>query len=374
MRYCVFFVIWSFLLAGCTSSVQNDASGSGDNAYAQGFRMEKNGVVTRLTVFNPWEKADRVSLDYFLVERGRTIPDSIRQKHVIRVPVKRAVCLSTTHIAFLDALGEQESVVGVSGKNYVYSPGLKKRIEKEEVPDVGYGQNLNYELIVHLDPDVVFVYGVDSDVTGHIHKLEELGIPAVVLSEYLEETPLGKTEWIKFVAAFFQKEKRAAEYFGKTEAEYIRLKKLVSAKKSRPQVLVGSPYRDAWWVPGGRSYLANLIADAGGDYPGSENESRESFVISFENALAWGDRADVWINMGNMGSTKEIIASDQRFEHFRVLKEGKVYNNINRMGAHGGNDFWESGTVHPDVILRDLIHIFYPGQVDGEMVYYKEIE
>jgi iron complex transport system substrate-binding protein len=374
MRLYILYFIMSFLLSGCRPPVRNDASGNGANAYARGFQMEKNGSVTRLTVFNPWEKADRISLDYFLLKKGRAVPDSIREKHVIRVPVSRVVCLSTTHLAFLDALAEQESVVGVSGKQYVFSPGLKSRIDNDEVADVGYGQNLNYELIVHLDPDVVFVYGVDSDVTGHIRKLEELGIPAVVISEYLEETPLGKTEWIKFLGAFFQKENMAADYFRKTETEYHRLKKLVSEKKASPEVLVGSPYRDAWWVPGGRSYLANLIADAGGNYPGRKNDSRESYVISFENALAWGGQADVWINMGNMASKQDIIASDQRFEHFKVLKEGRVYNNINRMGEHGGNDFWESGTVHPDVILRDLIHIFYPGLVDGEMIYYKAIK
>jgi iron complex transport system substrate-binding protein len=137
---------------------------------------------------------------------------------------------------------------------------------------------------------------------------------------------------------------------------------------------VGSPYRDAWWVPGGESYLATLIADAGGDYLGKKNPSNESYVISFEHALSWANQADIWINMGNLLSKNEILSADSRFENFKVFKQGKVYNNIKRLGENGGNDFWESGTVYPNLVLRDLITIFYPELIDKELVYYQEIK
>ncbi|MDD2381578.1 MAG: ABC transporter substrate-binding protein [Mariniphaga sp.] len=366
-----------FLFYGCHQH-QPQESDPVANDYAQNFQIERNEDFTKLTVFNPWGKAKKISLEYYLVERNRSIPDTLAAQSIIRIPVKRVVCLSTTHIAFLDALEEIEAVRGVSGLRYISNSTLNDRLKREEVVDVGYGQQLNYELIVRLDPDLVMVYGVDSDVTGPVRKLEELGIPAIVIGEYLEESPLGKTEWIKFVGALFQKEKEAGVYFNRTEKEYNRLKSMVEANTRRnhvkvPQVMVGSPYRDSWWVPGGKSYLANLIADAGGDYLGKKNSSHESYIISFENALAWASEADYWINMGNLGSKKEIMASDQRFGKFRVYNQGKIYNNIGRMGIHGGNDFWESGTVNPQRILQDLILIFYPGLVEGELYYYKEI-
>jgi iron complex transport system substrate-binding protein len=374
MRVYMLLFISVFLSAGCNNPGSFAELKSAATGYARGFQMEKRGDITKLTVFNPWGNAKHISFEYHLLNHDRLIPDSLAGENIIRVPVDRVICLSTTHLAFLSALDEIDAVVGVSGIQYVSDSALLMRMEKEEVPDVGYGQNLNYELIVSLRPDLVFVYGVDSNVTGILQKLEELGIPGVVMAEYLEEFPLGKTEWIRFAGAFFQKEEEAGEYFSLVEKEYNRLKQLVAGGKNRPGVLVGSPYRDSWWVPGGRSYLARLIGDAGGNYLGKGNNSHESYVISFEHALAWGNEADVWINMGNMASKEEIIALDQRFSYFKVFRQGKIYNNIKRMGSNGGNDFWESGTVHPHLILQDLIHIFYPGLTDEEMTYYKEIK
>ena len=172
----------------------------------------------------------------------------------------------------------------------------------------------------------------------------------------------------------FEKENEAGRFFDEIKSDYIALQKKVYNKTNRPKVLVGSPYKDSWWVPGGNSYLANLISDAGGDYLGKSNLSHESYVISFENAFVWANEADVWINMGNLSSKNEVLSADERFENFKVLKDGKLFNNINKMSENGGNDFWESGTVFPNLVLRDLITIFYPGLVEEELVYYKEIK
>ncbi len=374
MRYPIYFFLLFFLFAACTNSGDIQERNNNPNDYARGFQIEKRDGLTKLTVFDPWEKAKNVSMEYYLLEKNKAVPDSLSEQNIIRTPVERVICLSTTHLAFLEALNETAAVTGISGSQYVSNPKIRERIAQDGVPDVGYGQNLNYELIVDQEPDLVLVYGIGSEVTTHTQKLEELGIPAVMVAEFLEETPLGKTEWLKFVGALFGKEKQAADYFNEVEEAYFELKNLTANKDDKPKVMVGAPYKDAWWVPGGKSYLANLIADAGGHYLGKNNPSHESYVISFENALVWGDEADVWINMGNMTSKKEIIDSNQRFRNFRVFNEGKIYNNIKKLGSHGGNDFWESGTVNPHLVLRDLIAIFHPELTDAEMTYYQKIK
>jgi iron complex transport system substrate-binding protein len=245
---------------------------------------------------------------------------------------------------------------------------------KGEVPDVGYGQNLNYELMVNQKPELVMVYGIGSEVTSYVQKLEELGIPVVMVAEYLEENPLGKAEWIKFFGTLFQKENEANHYFDEVENEYLKLKKRAAEMTEKPKILVGSPYKDSWWIPGGNSYLANLIADAGGEYLGKSNLSNESYVISFEHALTFSNEADVWINMSNLATKDEILSTDERFKNFGVFKNGKLFNNIKRLSKHGGNDFWESGTVNPHLVLHDLTAIFHPELAEGEMVYYQEIK
>ncbi len=369
-------IFTAFLLfTACAGREQSTEQQRGPNKYAHGFRMKSQGDLKQLTVFDPWEKAGNVRMEYLLMKRGTPLPDSLKGETVIRTPVERVICLSTTHLAFLNALDETGAVVGISGSRYVSNAKIRRRMEAGEVPDVGYGQNLNYEQIVAQKPGLVMVYGVGSEITGITRKLHELGIPSVVVAEYLEEKPLGKAEWLKFFGAFFEKETLAKTRFSAIEKNYLELKEMERPTQKAPRVLVGSPYNDSWWVPGGNSYMANLIADAGGDYLGKANSSNESYVISFENALAWGSRADVWINMGNLASKEEILAADGRFKNLRVFREGRIFNNIKRNTPHGGNDFWESGTVNPHLILKDLMIIFYPQQMKTDsLTYYQPVQ
>lgn len=367
-------IFFTVLLVSCGIDKKIPPDVHNTNDFARGFSIDKSEGMTKLTVYNPWEKAQNVNVEYFLIEKNREIPDSLQSKNSIRTPVERIICMSTSHLGFIDVLNENHSVVGVSGAEYVSNRKILENIKTGKVVDVGYGQNLNYEVILNQHPDLVMLYGVGSEVTSIVKKLEELNIPAIMNAEYLEETPLGKAEWVKFVGALFEKDEEAELFFDTIEEEYLSLKEKVKNKSNKPKVLVGSPYKDSWWIPGGNSYMANLIEDAGGDYIGKNNESHESYVISFENALAYGNEADVWINMGLLSSKKDVVATDQRFKNFEVLNEGRLYNNNNRMSAKGGNDFWESGTVYPNLILRDLISVFYPGTIDEEMVYYRQVK
>ena len=374
IKILLFSLLQISLFSGCSPEKRAQQEKTNSNRYAKGFQIEQKEEYKKLTIFNPWEKAHNITIEYFLVNKENEVPETLSGKKIIRTPVKRVICLSTTHLAYLDALNETAAVVGISGSQYVSGKKIRQKIEAGEVVDAGYGQNLNYELIVSRQPELVMVYGIGSEVTSYVHKLEELGIPVLMVAEYLEESPLGKAEWIKFVGTLFEKEKIANAFFSEVEQEYLALEKLAEGKNNKPKVLVGSPYKDSWWVPGANSYMANLIKDAGGDYLGKENPSHESYVISFEHALAWANQADVWINMGNLSSKEEIESADSRFKSFRVLQEGKIYNNIKLLSEHGGNDFWESGTVYPNLVLRDLILIFHPELIDAEMVYYREIK
>ena len=183
--------------------------------------------------------------------------------------MKRVICLSTSHLAFLDILEEPDKVTGISGSLYISNPIIQKGILDGTIRDVGYGTNLNYEEVIRQKPDLVLVYGVDSEISGFLSKFQDLGIPAVIMAEYLEATPLGRAEWVKFTASFFGKEKMADSLFSGIERRYQHLAGLAGELKEKPDVVVGLPYKDNWWIPGGASYLARLIADAGGNYMGA---------------------------------------------------------------------------------------------------------
>ncbi len=363
-----------FIFEGCRSGEQYAINTSSD-AYAKGFYVTVEEGIRKLTVVNPWEKARNIQIEYYLIDKTSEIPVSLKGKNIIRTPVEKIICLSTTHLAFLDALGEINRVKGISGGIYVSHPIIKQGVQNAEIIDVGYGQNLNFEAIIDLQPDVVMVYGVDSEITGFLSKFSDLGIPSILNAEYLETSPLGKAEWIKFAGELFNKGELADSIFRETERRYKELTRISAGQARRPKVMMGLPYRDAWWVPGGDSYMARLIADAGGDYIGSNNSSRESYVISFEEALMWASVANFWLNLGMVTSKSEILTADSRFEKFKVFNQGEIFNNNRRATGLGGNDFWESGVVAPEVILADLISIFHRETMNNhEMIYYQEIK
>jgi iron complex transport system substrate-binding protein len=374
MKYCVILFLFFF---ACHSSDREEAirgNFSGTNQYALGFSVHKGDQITRLTVRNPWEKARNITFEYYLVARDLEIPDSIAGRNIIRTPVKRVICLSTSHLAFLDAMNELDKLTGISGSPYISNPVIQKGILTGMIKDVGYGANLNYEEIIRQKPDLVLVYGVDSEISGFLNKFQDLGIPAVIMAEYLEATPLGKAEWVKFTASFFGKEKMADSLFSGIERRYLQLSGIAKDLKENPDVVVGLPYRDNWWIPGGASYLARLIADAGGNYMGRNNDSHESYVVSMENAIQLFSGADIWINTGMVTRKSEILASEERFKKLSFFGSARIYNNNNRSTPAGGMDFWENGTVQPDVILGDLIRIFHPGVLPSDtLIYYREI-
>jgi iron complex transport system substrate-binding protein len=347
---------------------------SDSNQFAHGFHIVKMGEITRLDVFNPWENARNFIYSYYLIPKSIDIPDSLANRAIIRTPVEKVVVLSTTHIGFIQKLGLESTIMGVSGKDFVSNPIVRRGIEQGLVHDVGYDQNLNYELLLQMKPDLVMAYGIGADVAAHLSKMKDLNIPVVINAEYLEETPLGRAEWLLFIASFYNQTDYAQQIFNEIVMEYDSMKKKVSESKHKPLILSGLPYKDNWWVPGGKSYMANLIADAGGDYIWKDNPSRESFVVSLENAIMKATHADLWINTGQTNSIQDILESDERFKIIPALQKKMVYNDNKQMNPTGGNEVWETGAANPQEILRDLIHIFHPEiESDSAFHYYQKL-
>lgn len=373
------FVIVLFILA-CSSknqgvdNVANTDKKKGSLGYAKGFEIEYIENYKLLTIHDPWQGAKKVVYKYLLVNKGDSIPD-IESDCIIKTPVERVICLSTTHIAFIDIINETKSIYGVSGKDYVNNSNIRKRIENNEVFDIGFDNSLNYELIVSLNPDLVITYGIGSQVAGYNQKLNDLGIKTVINAEYLENHPLGKLEWVKFIAAFYNKDKQANEYFEKIEKEYLNLLALTDTIVNKPSVLFGMPWKDSWYVPGGNSFLAKMVADAGGEYIWKDNESRESTPFNIESMFALASKANVWLNTGSVNNKPDIIKTDPRFKDFKPFNESEIYNNNKLINALGGNDYWETGLVEPHIVLKDMIKIFHPELLpEHELVYYKLIE
>ena len=345
--------------------------------HARGFDIEESGDFTFLTVHNPWQGAGHVTFRYVLAGRDTDtglLPPEMSGIPVIRTPVASVICLSTTHIAMLDLIGETNTIVAVSGGEYIFNEIVRSRLENGELPDIGYDMNLDYERILELSHDVILAYGVDQEAVAWLDRLQGLGLNVVMIGEYLEDSPLGQAEWVKFVARLFGKQKLAEEKFGDIEEEYMELAQLAASKKARPVVMSGLPWRGSWFVPGGNSHFSRLITDAGGRYLWSGNPGRDNFPVGLERVLEQASVADYWINTGSALSLSDIENTDKRLAGLKPCRNGKVYNNNARLNRSGGNDYWESGIVNPHIILRDLIHILHPPALpEHEPLYYRQL-
>ena len=380
MNFLKFIVIFSlFPISGCGKSDKNGdfKQRNADNEVirAERFTIEKKKGWTEVKIINPWQGARDVNQKYFLVKRGSDRPEGLDPALVIYVPVIKIVCMSTTHVAMISALHEEKSIVGVSGANFIYSHDLKKLIEQESVADVGYEGNLNKELILKISPDLIMIYGIGSESAGYVGKIKELGIKVIINADYLETDPLGRAEWIKLFGALYCKENLADSIYNSEVNEYTKLKLFVGQHaKNRPKVMLGLPFKDTWYVSPGNSFICKLINDAGGDYLWKDSESSVSLPYGIENVYLKGMNADYWLNTGTVSTRNEILNIDHRLEDLPSFKNDNLFNNNKRVTIAGGNDFWESGSLYPHLILKDIATILHPEIfTDNELTYYKKI-
>lgn len=341
--------------------------------YASGFDIKgADGHKSSLiTVSNPWQGADSITTQLFIARDGETAPEGFTGQ-LLQGDADRIVAMSSTHIAMLDAVDAADRVVGVSGIDYISNPDIQAR--RDSVGDVGYEGNINYELLLSLDPDIVLLFGVNgaSSMEG---KLTELGIPYMYVGDYLEESPLGKAEWLVALSEIIGKREAGEKVFADIPVRYNAMKqKAANAGLPKPSVMLNTPYGDSWFMPSTKSYAVRLIEDAGGSYIYGKNTGNSSLPIDLEEAYLLASDADMWINVGMANSLEEVAKMCPKFTDTRCFRNGNVFNNNARTNAAGGNDYWESAVVNPDILLRDLVKIFHPELVTEDFVYYKQLK
>ena len=218
------------------------------------------------------------------------------------------------------------------------------------------------------------MYGVTGAIASYINKLEELNISTVLVGEYLEETPLAKMEWVKFMAAFYKKENKALTMFDSVSNNYNNLVSRTENISVKPKVLLGIPWRGAWYISGSNSYIARLIKDAGGNYLWSDLNYKDSQPLSLESVFEKAFMADFWLNTGAVNNISDIIKVDERFRELPPLKNEKVFNNNNKTNNFGGNAYYSTGVIEPDIVLSDIIYILHPEILpDHNLKYYKQM-
>lgn len=341
---------------------------------AKRFDIKYFDGYSQLSVISPWQGAGGTTHTWYLVPRGSSTPQGVDTSFVIFVPVRTIVCMSTTHLAMIKALGATGTVTGFSGTDFLYDTLLIEKVTNGSLKEIGYEDNLNKELIISLNPDLVMTYGVGSESSGYTGKIRELGFRVLFNADYLETDPLGKAEWIKVFGALYCKEQLADSLFRSIEAKYNELRDFIAGKiGERPTVMLGLPFKDTWYISPGNSYISKMIKDAGGRYLWENINSDLSMPTSLESVYLKAVNAGFWLNIGTVNSKDEITSVDSRLSGLSCFKNGNLYNNNNLINSTGGNDYWESGCINPHLLLRDLAVIFHPELFRDKSLHYYRI-
>jgi iron complex transport system substrate-binding protein len=342
--------------------------------YSKGFTIEYYDNYKLVKIINRFsDKSD--TLRYLLVQRGTPAPTDQPGALVIQIPVQKMVVTSSMHVGMADFAGAADIITGLAEAKYVSSPVVRKNMAAGKVAEVGNGSAMNHELIIAMKPDLVMTMGSPDAPFNRYQPLTGAGIPVMMNAEWLETDPLGRSEWVKLMAALLNKEEAVNQKFDALVKEYNEMKALAAKVSEKPEVVLGMPFKGTWFVPDGDSYLTQFLKDAGATYHWSDVISTGSLAFNFETVAPIALKADFWLNMSNAQTKEEIAAADQRFTQFNPYKKGALYNCNKRTNDIGANDYWESGAVHPHLILADLITIFHPELLrDHQLVYYKQLQ
>ncbi len=343
--------------------------------HAKAFTVTYHETYKVVTVLQPWRDAD-ITFSYILVQRGTPPPADPGDAQVIDIPIQTAASLSTTHLPYWDELGQLDTLAAVGNSDYINNPTVLERLKDKTIEPVGNGPDVNVEALLALRPEIITTTALGNSKKDDYQLLQDKGFHVVIISDFMEETPLGRAEWVKFIALFTNQEVQAEEVFAGIESRYQGMQKLAQDAEDCPTVLLGYEINGTWNMPGGKSYQAAYIRDAGGCYLWAGDETTGRIPLSFEEVYAKGADAEYWFNQSSSWLTDaDVLGADPRYEKFNAFAQGNTYNNNARVNLTGGNDYNESGHANPDLVLADLIAILHPELLpDHSLIYHRLLD
>jgi iron complex transport system substrate-binding protein len=358
----------------CCCDAKSAKVGTTDSPrYAKNFEITQFPTHRIATIRNV-QRGSTAIHQYALVPKGAALPQLAEHITVIRTPVQRVVAMETVYIGYLDALNRLDTIAGAAAADYISHPVVRTRIQDGSIQKVQIGAALNIERMLLLKPDLILT-SISGDPAFDVPaKLTRSGLPVVLTAGYMEQHPLARAEWIKFIAAFFDAGQAATETFDAIASRYQALSQQTESIDLRPTIFCGAPYSGAWHMAGGQSHTAQTIRDAGGNYLWADVPGSGAIPLDTERVFLKAAHADIWINPSFYQSKHALYRADPRFQKFRAAQLGRVFNNTKQRTAAGGNPIWETGIVHPEDVLADLIKIFHPELMpDWEFIYYQQV-
>ena len=333
--------------------------------FARNLHIEYFDGYTSVRIRDPWDTL-RQRQHYVLVDRNKPVPSGLPESGiVIRIPVEKAVIYTSVHTAIAEQLDALDRVAGVCEPQYITSPEVLRRIEEGRIANLGMSTSPNVEKIVDIGTEMIIASPFENSGYG---SAEKLGIPIVEAADYMENHPLGRTEWVLFYGLLLGRRDEAERVFADTERHYNELKALAANCETRPTVVLERKYGNSWAVPSGGSYIGVMHADAGADYIFRDYSGAKSVHLTFEEVYDRAGNTDFWFLKYDTRTplTYALLAGEyQPYANFRAWKEHRVFacNTIT-------STYYDDITLHPDWVLEDLIAIYHPDLLPGHVQRY----
>ncbi|WP_299678527.1 ABC transporter substrate-binding protein [uncultured Dokdonia sp.] len=367
MRFLVLCISLLFVSISCKKTQKNNAISSQEATqekrvehidYAKGFSITHYTNYTEIKVTAAWPNS-KETFTYILTKDKSAYEQKDENTVIVELPIKKMVAMSTTNIPSLEYLGVDDFLVGFPNPDYISSKKTRARIDKGEIKNLNSSIDINMELLLELAPELVIGFSVNGN-NETLDKIAQFGIPVVLDGAWTEQHPLGRAEWIKFIAAFFDKETEAHQIFKQVEKDYLDAKQIASHVTEKPVVFSGSPFKDIWNIPGGKSFVAKYLEDANTDYVWKDTPNTGSLQLNFESVLVKAQHAPLWIGAGSFKSKAQMLANSKNYELFDAYKNSNTFTYTNKIGKNGGLLYFELGPLRPDIILKDIIAIAHP--------------
>ena len=367
-----FIFICIVFLSACGGYNSDKGREEGDSLslkYAERISVVRHEGYTQVSLADPWNRGKTLH-SYLLVPADSQLPENLPEGTVVRTPLKKAVVSTSVHCSLVIKLGEKERISGVCDPQYIHIPWIEQQIEKGGVADCGSGLSPTVEKIIDLEPDAIFLSPFQN--SGGYGKVEQLGIPIIETADYMETSPLGRAEWMRFYALLFGAEEAADSLFNAVETEYLRLKELAQLDSQCLSLLMDKQTGSVWYMPGGKSTVGRLISDASVAYPWSANDDSGSLALPFETVLDKGAVCDVWLfryNSPHDITYDELLSENQGYSQFKAFQNHQAY------GCNTANTtFYEDTPFNPALLLRDIVIITHPAITSlGEPQYFKKL-
>jgi len=355
-RYYTLVLLTSLLLltscfkSGNTGGVALDAQDSVIRS-ARLLSMQRTPAYTLVTVGDPWKGG--VLHRYVLVPRDSVMPEDLPDGTVVRTPVSNALVYSSVHTSLLLELGAIDAVRGVVDKQYFNDSVITAGVESGLIADCGNSMNPTVEKVINMQPDAILLSPYQDASYGQIAKLD---IPIIECADYLEYDPLGRAEWMKFYGELVGRREQADSLYNAVVKAYNGVKQQVTVATSRPSVVTEMVINGVWNLPGGQSYMARILNDAGGNYLWANDENTGSLALDFNQVLAVAQEADYWfIKWTNINSLNDLQGAFDLNKEMAAFKNKRVY-----VCDTDKTRFFDRIPFHPEVLLREFAAILHP--------------